>query len=150
MGDNQHRAGFNRHLLHPWAELGNLGHDKATTVISHGQGPMYMIQRVINYWMALVVCGVCKRVTGGRRSPKQFLSRLWNWAIQRPLVIPISKEVELAVRIAAETPGDLDRIYSPLVGPPQSTQRSDFVSWLAILRASPSQAYTDPSQSLSW
>ena len=38
MGDNQHRAGFNRHLLHPWAELGNLGHDKATTVISRGQG----------------------------------------------------------------------------------------------------------------
>ena len=28
MGDSQQRASFNRHLLHPWAELGNLGHDK--------------------------------------------------------------------------------------------------------------------------
>ena len=38
MGDSQQRASFNRHLLHPWAELGNLGHDNNRTIISHGRG----------------------------------------------------------------------------------------------------------------
>ena len=111
MGDNKHRTGFNRHLLHPWAELGNLGHDEETTVISHGRGA-YVYDSDGNKLLDGPGGMWCMQTGYGR---KEIANAVSEQIIELGYSTTFShihhSEVELAKRIAHETPGDLDRVF---------------------------------------
>lgn len=111
MGDNRQRAGFNRHLLHPWAELGNLGHDNNTTIISHGQGS-YVYDAEGNKLLDGPGGMWCMQTGYGRQEIADAVSKqIMELGYSTAFSHTHRKEVELAARIAAQTPGDLDRIY---------------------------------------
>jgi putrescine aminotransferase len=105
------RKDFNRHSLHPWADLPGLGEDESTPVIVRGEG-IYLTDeaghRVIDgpggMW--------CMQTGYGRREIADAVYRQileLGYATAFSTINP--RETELARRIARETPGDLNRIF---------------------------------------
>ncbi|KZX60096.1 hypothetical protein A3709_12375 [Halioglobus sp. HI00S01] len=105
------RDTFNQHLLHPWADLPNLGEDDSTPVIVRGEG-VYIYddngQRMIDgpggMW--------CMQTGYGRqeiadRVATQIVELGYSTAFST--INPL--EAELAQRIAEKTPGDLNRVF---------------------------------------
>lgn len=108
---SSNRRQFNRHSLHPWADLPALGEDESTPVIVRGEGVYItdeqgrrMIDGPAGMW--------CMQTGYGRReiadAVAEQIMRL-GYATAFSTINP--REVELAQRIAAETPGDLNRVY---------------------------------------
>ena len=108
---SSNRRKFNRHSLHPWADLPALGEDESTPVIVRGEGVYItddqgrrMIDGPAGMW--------CMQTGYGRReiadAVAEQIMRL-GYATAFSTINP--REVELAQRIAAETPGDLNRVY---------------------------------------
>lgn len=102
---------FNRHSLHPWADLPALGEDQSTPVIERAQGIYIfddqgrrMIDGPAGMW--------CMQTGYGRREIADAISAQvmqLGYASTFNVIHPV--ESELARRIAAETPGDLNRIF---------------------------------------
>jgi putrescine---pyruvate transaminase len=108
---SSNRRKFNRHSLHPWADLPALGEDESTPVIVRGEGVYItddqgrrMIDGPAGMW--------CMQTGYGRQEIADAVAgqimRL-GYATAFSTINP--REVELAQRIAAETPGDLNRVY---------------------------------------
>jgi adenosylmethionine-8-amino-7-oxononanoate aminotransferase len=108
---SSNRRKFNRHSLHPWADLPALGEDESTPVIVRGEGVYItddqgrrMIDGPAGMW--------CMQTGYGRQeiadAVAEQIMRL-GYATAFSTINP--REVELAQRIAAETPGDLNRVY---------------------------------------
>ena len=105
------RRKFNRHSLHPWADLPALGEDESTPVIVRGEGVYItdeqgrrMIDGPAGMW--------CMQTGYGRREIADAVAEQimqLGYATAFSTINP--REVELAQRIAAETPGDLNRVY---------------------------------------
>ena len=105
------RRQFNRHSLHPWADLPGLGEDESTPVIMSGEGIYItddqgrrMIDGPAGMW--------CMQTGYGRREIADAVSeQIMKLGYSTAFSTINPREVELARRIAAETPGDLNRIF---------------------------------------
>jgi putrescine aminotransferase len=106
-----HREQFNRHLLHPWGDLPNLGEDESTTLIVRGEGAYVydehghrLLDGPAGMW--------CMQTGYGRREIADAVSaQIMQLGYATAFTVIHPKEVELAARIAAHTPGDLNRIF---------------------------------------
>jgi putrescine---pyruvate transaminase len=105
------RDDFNRSLLHPWANLPALGEDESTPVITAAEGIYIfddqgrrMIDGPAGMW--------CMQTGYGRQEIADAVSEQimgLGYASSFNVINPV--EVELAQRIAAKTPGDLNRVF---------------------------------------
>ncbi len=108
---SSYRRKFNRHSLHPWADLPALGEDESTPVIVRGEGVYItdeqgrrMIDGPAGMW--------CMQTGYGRREIADAVAgqiMQLGYATAFSTINP--REVELAQRIAGATPGDLNRIF---------------------------------------
>ena len=108
---SSNRRQFNRHSLHPWADLPALGEDESTPVIVRGEGVYItdeqgrrMIDGPAGMW--------CMQTGYGRREIADAVAEQimqLGYATTFSTINP--REVELAKRIADETPGDLNRVF---------------------------------------
>jgi putrescine---pyruvate transaminase len=102
---------FNRHSLHPWADLPTLGEDECTPVIVGGEGIYItddqghrMIDGPAGMW--------CMQTGYGRREIADAVSaQIMQLGYSSAFSTINSREIELAQRIAAATPGDLNRVF---------------------------------------
>ena len=102
---------FNRHLMHPWADLPALGEDDSTPIIVAGEGVYIfddsghrMIDGPAGMW--------CMQTGYGRREIADAVSeQIMNLGYASAFSVIHQQEAELSRRIASETPGDLNRIY---------------------------------------
>jgi adenosylmethionine-8-amino-7-oxononanoate aminotransferase len=105
------RDTFNRHLLHPWADLPALGEDDSTPVIVRGEGIYIydeeghrMIDGPAGMW--------CMQTGYGRREIADAVSgQIMSLGYSTAFSVINPLETELATRIASKTPGDLNRIF---------------------------------------
>ncbi len=105
------RINFNRHLLHPWADLPSLGEDEATPLITRGEG-VYVYNDQGRKFLDGPGGMWCMQVGYGRKEIAEAISRQaleLSYASAFSVMHP--KEIELATRIAKVTPGDLNRIF---------------------------------------
>lgn len=106
-----YREQFNRHLLHPWADLPALGEDDSTPVIVRGEGIYIydesghrMIDGPAGMW--------CMQTGYGRREIADAVSeQIMSLGYSTAFSVINPREAELAARIAAQTPGDLNRVF---------------------------------------
>ena len=111
MSDSKARKQFNAHLLHPWANLPELGEDETTSVIVRGEGAYIydeegqkLLDGPAGMW--------CMQTGYGRQEIADAVSKqimTLGYATSFSVINP--QEAELASRIAAKTPGDLNRIF---------------------------------------
>ena len=105
------RADYNRHLMHPWADLPTLGEDDSTPVIVRGEG-IYIEDDQGNRMIDGPGGMWCMQTGYGREEIAQAVSRQimeLGYATAFSTIHP--GEVELGKRIARETPGDLNRVF---------------------------------------
>lgn len=105
------RDTFNQYALHPWANLPALGEDDSTPIIVRGEGVYIydesghrMIDGPGGMW--------CMQTGYGRKEIADAVSAQimeLGYATAFSTINP--PELELARRIAQETPGDLNRVY---------------------------------------
>ena len=111
MSSGSPRDKFNAHLLHPWADLPNLGEDVTTSVIVRGEGiyihdeeGQKLIDGPAGMW--------CMQTGYGRREIADAVSQqIMTLGYSTGFSVINSQEVELARRIANEAPGDLNRVF---------------------------------------
>jgi len=111
MSNSSSLAQFNAHLLHPWADLPNLGEDETTSVIVKGDG-IYIYDDKGNKLIDGPAGMWCMQTGYGRKEIADAVSRQimeLGYSTAFSVVNPV--EAELAARIARETPGDLNRIF---------------------------------------
>ncbi|MEH6635285.1 MAG: aminotransferase [Halioglobus sp.] len=106
-----YREQFNRHLLHPWGDLPALGEDESTPLIVRGEGAYIydehghrLLDGPAGMW--------CMQTGYARQEIADAVSAQimqLGYATAFTVIHPV--EVELATRIAAHTPGDLNRIF---------------------------------------
>lgn len=106
-----HRANFNRHSLHPWADLPALGEDESTPVIMQGEG-VYITddqgQRMIDGPAGMW----CMQTGYGRREIADAVSdQIMQLGFSSAFSTINARDGELARRIASQTPGDLNRVF---------------------------------------
>lgn len=111
MTSNTHLDTFNDHILHPWADLPNLGEDDSTAVIVKGEG-IYIYDEQGNKLIDGPAGMWCMQTGYGRREiadavATQIMKLGYNspWSSVNPV------EAELSERIASKTPGDLNRVF---------------------------------------
>lgn len=105
------REQFNRHLVHPWADLPSLGEDETTPVVVRGEGVYIydedghrMIDGPAGMW--------CMQTGYGRREIADAVAeQIMDLGYSSAFSVINQRETELAARIAAATPGDLNRIF---------------------------------------
>ena len=105
------RHHFNRHSLHPWADLPGLGGDDSTPVIVSGEG-IYITddqgRRLIDGPAGMW----CMQTGYGRREIADAVAeQIMQLGYSTAFSTINPREVELARRIAGETPGDLNRVF---------------------------------------
>ncbi len=105
------RQDFNRHSLHPWADLPCLGEDTSTPVIVSGDG-IYITddqgRRLIDGPAGMW----CMQTGYGRREIADAVAdQIMQLGYSTAFSTINPREVELARRIAGETPGDLNRVF---------------------------------------
>jgi putrescine---pyruvate transaminase len=106
-----YRDKYNQHLLHPWGDLSALGEDVSTSVIVRGEGA-YIYDAEGNRLLDGPAGMWCKQVGYGRREIADAVAeQIMTLSYATAFSVINNREVELAERIAAETPGDLNRIY---------------------------------------
>jgi adenosylmethionine-8-amino-7-oxononanoate aminotransferase len=106
-----YRDKYNQHLLHPWADLSALGEDDSTSVIVRGEGA-YIYDAEGNRLLDGPAGMWCMQTGYGRREIADAVSKqIMELSYATSFTVINNREVELATRIAAQTPGDLNRIY---------------------------------------
>ena len=108
---NPHKSLYNKHLLHPWANLPELGEDDSTSVIVRAEGcyiyddqGQKMLDGPAGMW--------CMQTGYGRREIADAVSaQIMELGYATAFTVTHPKEIELARRIAEKTPGDLNRIF---------------------------------------
>lgn len=106
-----YRQKYNRHLLHPWANLPELGEDDSTSVVLKGEG-IYLYDAEGNKLIDGPGGMWCMQTGYARQEIADAVAeQIMQLGYSTPFNVINSKEVELAERIAAETPGDLNRIF---------------------------------------
>ena len=106
-----YREQFNRHLLHPWGDLPALGEDASTPIIVRGEGAYIYDeqgQRLLDGPAGMW----CMQTGYGRQEIADAVSaQIMQLGYATAFTVIHPKELELATRIAAHTPGDLNRIF---------------------------------------
>ncbi len=102
---------YNRHLLHPWANLPELGEDESSSIITRGEG-CYVYdehgQRLLDGPAGMW----CMQTGYGRREIADAVAaQIMELGYASAFTLIHPKETELARRIAEQTPGDLNRIF---------------------------------------
>ncbi len=111
MNSDGYRDKYNQHLLHPWGELSSLGEDDSTSVIVRGEGA-YIYDAEGNRLLDGPAGMWCMQTGYGRREIADAVSKqIMELSYATSFTVINNREVELATRIAAQTPGDLNRIY---------------------------------------
>ena len=111
MNSDGYRDKYNQHLLHPWADLSALGEDDSTSVIVRGEGA-YIYDAEGNRLLDGPAGMWCMQTGYGRREIADAVSKqIMELSYATSFTVINNREVELASRIAAQTPGDLNRIY---------------------------------------
>ena len=111
MKSEGYRDKYNRHLLHPWGDLSALGEDDASSVIVKGEG-VYIYDAEGNRLLDGPAGMWCMQTGYGRREIADAVSeQIMTLSYATSFTVINNREVELAERIAATTPGDLNRIY---------------------------------------
>jgi putrescine aminotransferase len=106
-----YREKYNRHLLHPWGDLSALGEDDTSSVIVRGEG-VYIYDAEGNRLLDGPAGMWCMQTGYGRREIADAVAeQIMNLSYATTFTVINNREVELAERIAAKTPGDLNRIY---------------------------------------
>jgi adenosylmethionine-8-amino-7-oxononanoate aminotransferase len=106
-----YRDKYNQHLLHPWGALSSLGEDDSTSVIVRGEGA-YIYDAEGNRLLDGPAGMWCMQTGYGRREIADAVSKqIMELSYATSFTVINNREVELATRIAAQTPGDLNRIY---------------------------------------
>ena len=106
-----YRDKYNRHLLHPWGDLGTLGEDDQSSVITRGEG-IYIYDAEGNRLLDGPAGMWCMQTGYGRQEIADAVAeQIMNLSYATSFSVINNREVELAERIAAKTPGDLNRIY---------------------------------------
>jgi adenosylmethionine-8-amino-7-oxononanoate aminotransferase len=108
---DNYRDKYNQHLLHPWGDLSALGEDDSSSVIVRGEGA-YIYDAEGNRLLDGPAGMWCMQAGYGRREIADAVAEqmmILSYATTFSLIN--NREVELAQRIAAQTPGDLNRIY---------------------------------------
>ena len=108
---NTTREQFNAHVLHPWADLPNLGEDQRTSFIVRGEGIYIyddeghkLIDGPAGMW--------CMQTGYGRQEIADAVSRqIMTLGYSSAFSVMNEREAELARRIAGATPGDLNRVF---------------------------------------
>lgn len=105
------RDRFNRHLLHPWADLPALGEDDTTPVIARGEN-VYIYDEHGHRMLDGAGGMWCMQTGYGRREIADAVAdQIMRLGYATPFFVINPMETELAERIAARTPGDLNRIF---------------------------------------
>lgn len=105
------RDQYNSHLMHPWSNLPNLGQDETTPVIVRAEGAYIYDeqgQRLLDGPAGMW----CMQTGYGRQEIADAVANqimTLGYATSFSVINP--QEAELASRIAAQTPGDLNRIF---------------------------------------
>jgi len=106
-----YRNKYNQHLLHPWGDLSTLGDDDSSSVIVKGEG-VYIYDAEGNRLLDGPAGMWCMQTGYGRREIADAVSeQIMTLSYATSFTVINNREVELAERIAAKTPGDLNRIY---------------------------------------
>jgi adenosylmethionine-8-amino-7-oxononanoate aminotransferase len=105
------REPFNRHLLHPWAFLPELGEDDTTPVIVRGEG-VYIYDEDGNRLLDGPGGMWCMQTGYGRREIADAVSsQIMQLGYSTGFFVINPVETPLAKRIAENTPGDLNRVF---------------------------------------
>ena len=111
MKTNSYRDRYNKHLLHPWGDLSTLGEDDSSSVIVRGEGA-YIFDAEGNKLLDGPAGMWCMQAGYGRREIADAVAeQMMTLSYATAFSVINNREVELAQRIAAQTPGDLNRIY---------------------------------------
>jgi putrescine aminotransferase len=108
---SKHRELFNDNLLHPWADLQQLGEDDSTSVIVRGDGcyiydehGQKMLDGPAGMW--------CMQTGYGRQEIADAIAeQIMRLGYATSFTVIHPGEAELARRIAEKTPGDLNRVF---------------------------------------
>lgn len=105
------RDKFNKHLLHPWGDLPALGEDETTPVIVRGKGAYIYDehgQRLLDGPAGMW----CMQTGYGRQEIADAVSaQIMQLGYATAFTVIHPAEAELGARIAAHTPGDLNRVF---------------------------------------
>lgn len=105
------RDQFNKHSLHPWADLPALGEDASTPIIVRGEG-VYIYDESGHRMLDGPAGMWCMQTGYGRQEIADAVSaQIMRLGYSTAFSVINPLEVELAARIAANTPGDLNRVY---------------------------------------
>ncbi len=111
MKSDSYRDKYNQHLLHPWGDLSALGEDDSSSVIVRGEGA-YIFDAEGNRLLDEPAGMWCMQAGYGRREIADAVAeQMMTLSYATTFSLINNREVELAQRIAAQTPGDLNRIY---------------------------------------
>ena len=111
MKSDSYRDKYNQHLLHPWGDLSALGEDDSSSVIVRGEGA-YIFDAEGNRLLDGPAGMWCMQAGYGRREIADAVAeQIMTLSYATTFSLINNREVELAQRIAAQTPGDLNRIY---------------------------------------
>ncbi|MFT5451891.1 MAG: putrescine aminotransferase [Enterobacterales bacterium] len=111
MNSNDYRAKYNKHLLHPWGELSELGNDDSTSVIVKGEG-VYIYDAEGKKLLDGPAGMWCMQTGYGRKEIADAVAdQIMQLGYSTSFTVMNDQEIELAERIASKTPGDLNRIY---------------------------------------
>ncbi|MFT5482038.1 MAG: putrescine aminotransferase [Halieaceae bacterium] len=108
---SSHRDAYNTHILHPWADLPNLGEDNSTSIIVEAEG-IYIYDEDGNKLIDGPAGMWCMQTGYGRREIADAVAaQIMTLGYNSPWSSVNTVEAELAARIASKTPGDLNRIF---------------------------------------
>ena len=111
MKSEDYRNKYNSHLIHPWSDFSFLGKDDSSTVIVKGEG-VYIYDAEGNKLLDGPAGMWCMQTGYGRKEIADAVAaQIMELGYACSFSVINNKEVELAERIAAHTPGDLNRIF---------------------------------------
>ncbi|MDA0761599.1 MAG: aminotransferase class III-fold pyridoxal phosphate-dependent enzyme [Proteobacteria bacterium] len=105
------RDRFNQHLLHPWADLPNLGKDRETPELQRGEG-VYVYDEKGHQLLDGPGGMWCMQVGYGRSEVANAVAQqAETLSYASAFSVIHGPEAELAERIARAAPGDLNRVF---------------------------------------
>ena len=108
---DSYREKYNQHLLHPWGDLSSLGHDDSSSIIDKGEG-VYVYDSEGNRLLDGPAGMWCMQTGYGRTEIAEAVAaQILNLSYSTSFSLVNRREVELAERIASQTPGDLNRVF---------------------------------------
>lgn len=116
VNSDNYREKYNKHLLHAWSELATLGQDNSSSVIVKGKG-IYIYDAEGNKLLDGPAGMWCMQTGYGRKEIADAVAnQIMDLGYSSSFSVINNKEIELAERIAANTPGDLNRIFFTTCG----------------------------------